>query len=322
MIKYIRTSVILAITIINFIGIIIYFISLSKYYENTNVYKRKLQIIPTNFITKLDNNINLDNTSHNKLRKLKQYSSFYYKRVLILNLLFIYFGINLIISFCIGEYEFENQCCNCNCNSGWNFNLSRNNYYGHRSGAVIFIFILLVFVLMVGFIKFCGKHLSRYISILFVICINFIILILSLDSKEIKNKSVKINIINSLFLFLLNILVIIFPNLKNFKIFTYKFNRSPTLINYPQTQISQITNNVTINNNIQNINKNNEINNPAPLPNFNTLESKKSENINAVLNKSNNDSKEINNKRNLNNSDLGIPPLPLLKIESKKEIIP
>ena len=144
---------------------------------------------------------------------------------------------------------------------------------------------------MIGFIKFCGKHLSRYISILFVICINFIILILSLDSKEIKNKSVKINIINSLFLFLLNILVIIFPNIKNFKILTYKFNRSPTLINYPQTQISQITNNVTINNNIQNTNKNNEINNPAPLPNFNTLESKKSENINAVLNKSNNDSK-------------------------------
>ena len=316
MVKYIRTSVVLTITIINFIGIIIYFISLSKYYENSNLLNRKLQIIPKNFENNLYNYTQIDNNNQYKLRRLKHHFSFYYRKIFILNLLLIYFGINLIISFCIGEYEFENQCCNCNCDSGWNFSFSNNNYYGHRSGAVLFIFILIIVVMMVSVIRFCGKHLSRYVSILFIICINFTILIISLTSKEINNRSILINIINSIFLFVINIFVIVLPNLKICKKLTYKYNRSPPLINYPQTQINQINNNVTINNSLEN--KNNEINNPAPLAdNLNSLENKKNNKINIIEN-SNNDSTEINSNRILNYGNMGIPPLPKQKIEEKK----
>ena len=169
---------------------------------------------------------------------------------------------------------------------------------------------------MVSVIRFCGKHLSRYVSILFIICINFTILIISLTSKEINNRSILINIINSIFLFVINIFVIVLPNLKICKKLTYKYNRSPPLINYPQTQITQINNNVTINNSLEN--KNNEINNPAPLAdNLNSLENKKNNKIN-IIDNSNNDSTEINSNRILNYGNMGIPPLPKQKIEEKK----
>ena len=253
MLKNIRTSIILVLAIINFFGFILFCITLSNYYgepktskqspfsidydrvkeQNVSIYdnNKKNQTLNSN------NNINRNKIFKYKknlnLRKLydkysfSYYSSFYKESLLILNLIFLYFCFNLILSFFVGENECKNCCCSdCHCGGS---DCNCNNSSGGNGGEIIVCLILIIILILIYFLtKLCGKHLSRFISISSFIIINFLILIISFIYIAIDDDSaIKYNIAISSILFICNVLGISLPNFKKCENLTYKSSIAP-----------------------------------------------------------------------------------------------
>ena len=118
MVQKIRSSIISVLTIINFIGIIIFFISISQYNSS---YSHKGKISQNNYNSYFyeKNNTLINNTNDiflEKERKAKllhySFSKYYFISILTLNLMLFYFCFSLLFSFCIGDVECQcNNCC-------------------------------------------------------------------------------------------------------------------------------------------------------------------------------------------------------------------
>lgn len=333
MIQKIRTCVIVILAIIDFIGIISIFISLSMYKENNLYYREKLNEISKNnthleenYMNAHFNNIGTkekikfkeiikSNNNYNNL-KLSYHSSFYFDSILLLNILFLFFLFHLLTSFIVGD----NDCCKC-CQSGCNIgNCDCNNSQGNGGAQLIVCLIILCIVFIIYFLtKLCGKHLARYISLSFISLINFLIFFISVISIYEGGMSIIINIIISLILFLCNLFGMILPNLKKCENLRYKYINMPPVINYPQdTQLYQ-NNNIIVNNNSQTTG--NITNYPVPIvKNEFSINQQIQNNISSSINNSSIDSDNLSNRKIINNEDMGIPPLPNQDLPSEQEI--
>ena len=113
-----------------------------------------------------------------KIKKNLSYSSpfskNYYISVFTLNLLLINFFFSLLFSFCIGDNECQNNkcCCRSNCNGG--FGDCNCSYEDNRNGLLACLIILLIIAIIYFSTKLCGRHSSRYISLLFIPYLLFI----------------------------------------------------------------------------------------------------------------------------------------------------
>ena len=328
MAQKIRTSIIVILTILNFIGVIsiFYCISLYKIIPNNSI-RNISKVNNNNYINEneLEYSKIINSTENMKSRQLSykrrsSYSfSFYYNSIILMNLIFLYFCFNLIISFPIGDNECCNCCsrgcrdCNCDCNS--------NN---GDSGSII-ICLLIIFILLIIFYlnKLCGKHLSRYISLSFITIINFFIIIISLIHLNEDPKSIQYTILISTILFLCNSLGLILPNLKKCEKLRYK-SKSLPIINYPQEPISQIStsNGYIENNNYYSGNaipKGNAAHDvPIVYNEYNAQTNNSS--ISSSVNTLNNNSGNLINQQLMNSGNLGMPPLPTDEVTSEKEI--
>lgn len=354
MVKNISSSIILGLTFINFIGILSIFISLSNYNSRYYYYRKLEEIsefknnlrgnykkiyIKEEKINKKDNINNytyynedefkmlkINNTNYSQknlqLRKLRKINhSFYYNAILALNFIYLYFCFNLVSSFLIGDDECP-RCC-CNCNGDCNCSNSRN---GGNGGAELLVCLILIFIVLMIYYstKFCGKHLSRYISLSFIIIINFLIFILSLFFLFQKETTIKINIFISLILLIFNSLGIILPNLKQCDNLVYKYIPSPSIIEkYPQYQLPPINNNVMMNNNNSNYNNfqnSNNTNYPVPIVNNEYTGYPQMQNNISVISNSTTSSGELSNQRDMSNENFGRAPLPTQELPSENEI--
>ena len=326
MAQKIRTSIIVILTILNFIGVIsiFYCISLYKIIPNNSI-RNISKVNKNNYINEneLESSKIINSTENMKskllYKKLSSYSSsFYYNSIILMNLIFLCFCFNLIISFAIGDSECCNCCsggcrdCNCDCNS--------NN---GDSGSII-ICLLMIFILLIIFYlnKLCGKHLSRYISLSFITIINFFIIIISLIHLNEDPKSIQYTILISTILFLCNSLGLILPNLKKCEKLRYK-SKSLPIINYPQDPISQIStsNGYTENNNYSKnaIPKGNSaLDVPIVYNEYNAQTNNAS--ISSSVNTLNSNSGNLGNQQLMSSGNLGIPPLPTEEVTSEKEI--
>lgn len=326
----ISTSIISILTIINFIGIIIIFISISQY-NSSNFHKRRIPQNNYNYTyynEKKYKSFEINNTnSIYEEKEIKMKSSYYspfYKNylnlILALNLLLFYFCFSLLFSFCIGDNECEcNNCCcrgcgtgDCNCGSGDNGN------------GLIFCLIIIIIIAIIYFsTKLCGKHSSRYISLSFISLIHFSIIIISLISLNVGDSTIKYNIIISTFYFICNLLGMILPNLKKCENLRYEYNPTLEIINFPQNP-QAINNRISINN-YNNSNKNqtdnnynvpivkNEYNNSFPQEHINDSYIGNNE----IPIKSSNSSI---NQNSIENENLGNAPLPIDDLPSEKDI--
>ena len=348
MVKNIRSSIILGLVIINLIGFISFCINMSNYYgkpktskkssystDYYNVKEKTVSIYDNNKKNQTLNSYNIKNRpqifeykKNLNLRKLYRYnnsfSSFYQDSLLILNLIFLYFCFILISSFLVGDNECRN-CCGCNCRGDCSCSNSRNS-----GGELCVCLVLLIFLIIIYFsTKICGKHLSRYISLSFIIIINFFIFIMSFIYLSIdEDSSIKFNIVISLVLLICNVLGISLPNCKKCENLTYKF-KSPIdseNINFPPYQLPEINNGISMNNNNSQVTANPNIPNyPIPVVSNEFIEyPKQAQNNISLTNNTNNSS--IDSSDNLNNQkleysgDLGIPPLPNQVLPSEKEV--
>lgn len=264
MARGISPSVIIVLTIINFIGILINFICLS--YNTSSDEQRNLKQISKfnlagnnnkRFNTKQNlynyntNFSNIDFEKENyaklnysikeklKLRKLSNSSySNYFKYMIIFNCIISYFWIILFFSFFVKNYENEVclcYCCSGNCNHCCYFFFFRsdnpNFIYncGECRGFIVcfIIFFILFNVIFIIFYqtKLLGKKLSRYISLISIIIFNFFICLKSFLSLN-NELYIKIILIISIILLISNILGILLPNLKWFEVLTYNYEIS------------------------------------------------------------------------------------------------
>ena len=337
MVQKIRTCVIVILTIIDFIGIISIFISLSMYKENHLYYRKKFNEISKNnthleenYMNAHFNNIGTKekikfkeiikkNNNYNNNLKLSYHSSFYYDSILLLNVLFLFFLFHLLISFIVGD----NECCNCcqrGCNNNSNCDCNCNNSQGNGGVELIVWIIIICIVFIIYFLtKLCGKHLARYISLYFISFINFLIFFISVISIGEGGINIIINIIISLILFLCNLLGTILPNLKKCENLRYKYISRPPVIHYPQhTQLYQ-NNNIIVSNNLQSTG--NITNYPVPIVNNEYSVNQQIQNsISSSINNSSIDSGNLSNQKIINNEDMGIPPLPNQVLPSEQEI--
>jgi hypothetical protein len=195
-----------------------------------------------------------------------------------------------------------------------------------------------IIVIVYYSLKCCGKHIARYISIISTIFINACIFVVSLLVLSDRNydQVLRILIVSGFSIFV-NSLSVILPNIKSCKKFRFR-NRlhSSDIIDYNrnQLQISQINNNVIIQNNLNNNNNNNNTPVPVnyvkpqddkdyniyaiPVPNINT-ERQNQNNENISSNISNNNDNNVNNQIIEDvNQDMGIAPLPAFEMQTKK----
>ena len=261
MVQKIRSSIISVLTIINFIGIIIFFISISQYNSS---YSHKGKISQNNYNSYFyeKNNTLINNTNDiflEKERKAKllhySFSKYYFISILTLNLMLFYFCFSLLFSFCIGDVECQcnNCCCRCCCDGGCGGCDLRS---GDNENGIIACLIIIIFLIIIYFsTKLCGKHLSRYISLSFISFIYFSIFVISLLSINVCNSTIKSNIFISAFYFICNLSGMILPNLNKCEYLRYGYNQSLEVTNFPQ--YPQIQNNrIAINiNNSYNKNK-------------------------------------------------------------------
>lgn len=359
MLKNIRTSIIVGLVIINLIGFISFCITISNYdgelktskatssystnyygvnennvsiYDN---YKKNQTLTSNNIINRNQKNWYTKNSNLRKLYKYRykhSFNSFYQSVVLILNLIFLYFCLNLISSFLVGESECRN-CCNCDCGGGCN--CSCNNSGGNGGELLICLIIIFIFIIIYYSTKLCGKHLSRYISLSFIILINSIILFISFIYLTIdEDPTIKSNIIISFILLVCNVLGISLPNCKNCDNLTYK-SKSPINsenIKFPPYQLPEINNGIMMNNNNFGYYNNPQVTNnpniptyPIPVVTNEYIENPpQMQNNISLTNSTNNNS--IDSSYNLNSQkleyggDMGIPPLPNQDLPSEKEV--
>ena len=210
--------------------------------------------------------------SHN-LRQLTINNEFDEAPFLIIGSLFaIFFTLILMFSFCVDKNECCDRdssdelgvtwciwclCCDdcdckrrvdCNCNCNCNCNCKGCD--GDREGLIILFILLLliviIFVLIYFIIKACGKHISRYVSIIFEFLINLGILILTFMYSQ-KENSVYFPIIYAIsgLLALSNFLGILLPNLSCCLPLTYGYraialNTNEPILNAANAQKNQM----------------------------------------------------------------------------------
>ena len=341
MVQKIRTSVIVVLTILNFIGFLSIMIcasfsnqpkpynkrkiSSNNNYNNYSIEKDRLEFEMMNM--KMNDKYN--NKTNRKLLIHKHISSFYYESILILDLLFLYFCFNLVSSFIIGDNECNNccDCCDCccrGCQCG-SADCNCNNYGGNGSELIACLIIIFIFVVIYYSTKLCGKHLARYISLSFICFINFSTFVISIIFISLVDKgeaSVKINIVFSLILFLCNLLGMILPNINKLKNLRYKYapHSLPQAINYPMGyQLPSTNTNIIVNQQYNSMQNNNY---SVPIVNNEYNEFSHQKNNHSENNKSKTDSTNSSDQRILNNSgNMGIPPLPTDLPSSKEEYI-
>ena len=316
MVQKIRTSIIVASTFINLACIVALFV--------LNIYS--------------DKNIDYNNEKQYK----KEYSfdsAFYFSSVLTLNSLALFFWIFLISSFCAGECECE---CNCNCCGGrccescscgngvdCSCNNCNNNGDAGKLAIVCLIFVCLILIIYYT-IKCVGKHISRYIALASIAFVHFCIFIVSLMMADKYFYRIFYIMLFSGFSIAVNMLSISLPNLESCKKLRYK-ERIPSseVINYNvnPNQISQINNNIVINNNMNNYNnKPNPNNNYSPVfPNNNQMYPLPIVNNEYNVENQNNEKNANNNSNDIkiqfadiNNKDMGDAPLPAFEMQVKK----
>ena len=342
MLQKIRPSIIMILSILNFLSIFVLFLIIS-YDEKDYKYKSQSQQLSESRnnpnIYNSTNEYYINNDINNKESAFAKYffdNSSYYTNILILNILCSYFLLLLIFSFCIGE----NDCCcegtchgscyngNCTCNN------CSNSSDGGKAMLICLVFVCLILIIYYS-LKCCGKKLARYISITSISFSHLFMFFLSLLVINGENKDIfRIMIISGISA-LINLLAIILPNINLCKMFRY--NRrilSSDIINsnINQNQLSQINSNVMVSNNNMNnygnipiqvnyniYSNNNQINqvpvvsNEYPVVsneyNGETPNLERSVNINS--NDSNNQFVEENNK------EMGMAPLPAFEMQPK-----
>ena len=302
----IRSTIIVSLTIINFIGIILLFSSIFN--DNAKDIHRKEKISRNVIIlpTYLNSTNNINDAKY--ISKLSFFPS-YKKTIIILELINLYFCFTLLFSFIVGENECDDCCCGCckHCGCGncdCNCSNSRDG-----EGGIIFLLIMIIIILLMYFLtKLCGKHLSRYISLSFISLNNFLIILMSLISfTSYEQNNINYNISVSSFLFICNFFGIILPNLNNCENLRYVHNPNNEINN---NQNRNVNNESIIIDNNSNINRNhntyvipivnNEYNaNPYIHPNNNSINDKIK----------NNSETSVKQKLDIN-EDMGIPPLP------------
>ena len=331
----IRTSIIVILTIINIIGVIFIFITISSYEANSHKYERKLSKINKN-----DNNNNINILKYLKINnstKLNQSkkssyspsfasSSFYSDSILLLNYIFLYFCINLLISFAIGESECYNcnccACCSCCCRGGCggNCDCNCNNVRNGNEIIICIVFMIIIFILYYS-VKICGKHLSRFISLSFIIIINSLIIFISLAHLNEDSNIIKCNLLISTFLFICNLLGFMLPNFKKCENLRYKSVSHVPMIN-SQHQSSN-ANGYFPNNNYYNGNVSPNVVYAVPIVNneYNVYPQTNSTTVSTSICSLNNNSENSGNQNLMNSGNLGIPPLPTeIELPSEKEV--
>ena len=333
MVQKIKSSIITLLTILNIIGIILIFISISQYNDSYS-YKRRISEKKYNYTYfnekkyKLSQANNTNNILKEKQIKKKlspySFSKNYYITIFTLNLVLIYFCLSLLFSFCVGDNECEcnNGCCRCCCNGECGgCDCSRN---GDGSGVLACLILIIIIVIIYFSTKLCGKHLSRYISLSFISLIYFSIFLISLLSFNEDNPIIKYNILISTSYLICNLSGMILPNIKQCQNLRYESNPPPIeVINFPQYPQMQ-NNRIAINvNNSYNNNQRDTINN-VPIVRNEYIHSFQQGQItdsyavnNPVPINSTNSSVDQNS---VENENLGNAPLPIDELPSERDI--
>lgn len=199
--------------------------------------------------------------SHN-LRQLTTNNEFDEVPFLVIgSLVSIFFTLILMLSFCVDKNECCDKdsreelgvtgficclCCDdCECRGG-GCDCKCEGGDGGGGGIIILLLIVIVFVLIYFIIKACGKHISRYVSIIFEFLINLGILILTFMYSQ-KENSDYFPIIYAIsgFLALSNFLGILLPNLSCCLPLTYGYraialNANEPILNAANAQKNQM----------------------------------------------------------------------------------
>lgn len=165
------------------------------------------------------------------------------------SLVAIFFTLVLMLSFCVDKNECCNKdsreelgvtglfcclCCDdCECRGGGG-DCKCEGGNGNGGGLIILLLVVIVFVLIYFIIKGCGKHISRYVSIIFEFLINLGILILTLmySQKETSDYFPVIYALSGL-LALANFLGLLLPNLSCCLALTYGYRANVVNTNEP-----------------------------------------------------------------------------------------
>ena len=327
MLQKIRTSMIVILSILNILSIIAIFILISNDHKDLK-YEYDTERFDSNnkYMNKYNSTYYYNNNNHIPIRNYFFDTSSYFTSIIILNSLSLFFWFLLIFSFCTGESECY---CDGNCCSGSCGNCSCNNCNNDaETGKLILVCMVFVCLILLIYysLKCLGKHLSRYVSISSTAFIDLCILFLSMLLFYGRNDQLLYIMICSGISFVINILTILLPNLKSCEILRFK-SRIPSseIINYNnnqnQNQISQVNNNVMVNNNMNNYNN-------APYP-FNHVAYPNNGQINSVpiiANEYNNANQNAGINANIesndqfvidNNNNIGNAPLPAYEMQVK-----
>ena len=334
MLNKIRTSIIVLLLILNLIFITSIFLLVSF---NEDQIDYKYNIDKLNYHTGFVNNYNISNLYYKNEGNEKYLNqkifldySVYFGAILTINSLSLFLWILLFGSFCVGESECD---CNCDCGSTCRdgscncSNCSTNGNDAGKAALVCLVFICLILIIYYS-LKCCGKHLSRYISIICYIFNNFCIFILSLLMIRGANNEIFLILIISCISLIANLLALVLPNFERCKRLRFRSRISSSqVINYNinQNQMSQINNNnAMINNNMNNFNdvpiQANYVVNPNMYktnegPVAGSQNNSENQNIGRNLSVNQNDSNSQLFEDN--NNDLGGAPLPANEMQVK-----
>ena len=262
----IGTLIIIIASIINLIGIVAMFTFISLKEDGIEIEKKDKNNYNLNNDFTIDNNFDINKKYNNSIhnnnfpqeeipfndynidKKFIFDSSFYFKSILILNSFSLFFWILLVFSFCVGDRECNCIYCDCACRSGdCNCN---NNGDGAKAALICLIFICFALIIYYS-LKFCGKHLSRYIVLSCFIFNNLCIFIFSSFIINKYSFYVFEIVMISLSLIIINALFMIIPNISACKWFRFHVRV------HNENQIPNINNSAVIYNNGNNYYNNN-----------------------------------------------------------------
>ena len=332
MVQKIKSSIITLLTVLNIIGIILIFISISQYNDSYS-YNRRLSKKNYNYTNFSEKQYKLSQTNNTNILKEKQtkqklspytFSKNYFITIFILNFLLIYFCLSLLFSFCVGDNECEcnSSCCRCCCDGGCGGCECRNGDNG--SGIIACLILILIIVIIYFSTKLCGKHLSRYISLSFISFVYFLIFIISLLSFNGDNPIIKYNILISTSYLICNLSGMILPNLKQCENLRYESNPPPIeVINFPQYPQMQ-NNRIAINvNNSYNNNQRDTINNVPIVRNEYNHSFPQDQTTESYIGNNPVPINSINSsvsQNSVENENLGNAPLPIDELPSERDI--
>ena len=334
MVQKIRAAIIANLIIINFIGTIFLFKFIPPFEDSplelNSSQRDKDEDNIMKYIDYAEGNTSSKNVSNYNekiyegkklIKSEKQDYYFYTKSMIIFNLVILYFCICLLTTFYIGE----NECCTCcscceNCCSHCeapNCNCS-SNVDGNGIFCICCILLVMAIFFMIYFsTKLCGKYLSRYLYLSFMACLNFLMIVLSIINIVPPNPEIKACLIISAILFIFNVLGMIIPNIKCCEgCKCKKKQKKEPEVKYLPYQSSTAESNNSIQNSFNS--QNNFIENPVPIVN-NLAEGCPPSSTNSNTDSVNVNVENLDNQKDLNNSDLGIPPSPIDILSSEKE---